>query len=109
MRTKITFLIAGIILLFCIYPVIYTSTSETIEITIKSKEQINTGTGENLSSKFLIFTETEVFQNTDSWLYFKFSSADYQNKLDPSKTYKVKVAGWRIPFFSSYRNIVEIY
>ena len=109
MRKTIILIIVCVSVVLSIYPILYTNSSETIEITIKDKEQINTGFGENLSSKFLIFTETEVFQNTDSWLYFKFSSADYQNKLDPSKTYKVKVAGWRIPFFSSYRNIVEIY
>jgi hypothetical protein len=89
------------------YPAAYYFSSETISITIKDKERITTGSGESISSKFIIYSESEVFENTDSWLFFKFNSADYQNKLEVGKTYKVKVAGWRIPFLSTYRNVVS--
>ena len=89
------------------YPAAYYISSETVEITIKDKERITTGSGENISSKFIVYTENEVFENTDSWLFFKFNSADYQNKLEVGKTYEVKVAGWRIPFLSVYRNVVS--
>jgi hypothetical protein len=95
------------LVIFTAYPIAYKMSEETIEITIKEKERITTGSGENISSKFIIYTENEVFENTDSWLYFKFNSADYQNKFTVGKTYKVKVAGWRIPFLSMYRNIVS--
>lgn len=88
------------------YTGFYYMSSETIEITVKDKERITTGSGESISSKFIIYTENEVFENTDSWIFGKFNSADYQNKLEVGKTYKVKVAGWRVPFFSMYRNIV---
>lgn len=109
MRKTIILIIVCVSVVLSIYPILYTNSSETIEITIKDKEQINTGFGDNLSSKFLVYAESEVFENTDSWLYLKFNSADYQNNLERKKTYKIKVAGWRLPFFSSYRNIVEIY
>ena len=88
------------------YQTMYYLSSETIEITIKDKERITTGNAQNLESKFLVYTTTEVFENTDSLLYFKFNSSDFQNNLEVGKTYKVRVAGWRIPFFSMYRNIV---
>jgi hypothetical protein len=89
------------------YPTAYYLSSDTVEITVKDKERITTGSGENISSKFIIYSENEVFENTDSWLFFKFNSADYQNKLEVGKTYKVKVAGWRVPFLSMYRNVVS--
>ena len=89
------------------YSTAYYLSSETVDITVKDKERITTGSGKNISSKFIIYSENEVFENTDSWLFFKFNSADYQNKLEVGKTYKVKVAGWRIPFLSMYRNVVS--
>jgi len=95
------------LVIFTAYPIAYKMSAETIEISIKEKERITTGKGENIESKFIIYSETEVFENTDSWLYFKFNSADYQNKFTVGKTYKVKVAGWRVPFLSMYRNIVS--
>lgn len=90
------------------YPIYYKYSSEIIEITIKDKERITTGTRENIKGKFIIYTEKEVFENSDSWMYLKFSSSDYQNRMDIGKIYRVKVAGWRIPILSKYRNIVEI-
>ncbi|RLD60422.1 MAG: hypothetical protein DRJ01_09720 [Bacteroidetes bacterium] len=90
------------------YPAAYYMSSEKITITIKDKERITTGSGKNINSKFIVYTENEVFENTDSWLFFKFNSTDFQNKLEKGKTYKVKVAGWRITFFSWYRNIVSL-
>lgn len=95
------------LVIFTAYPVAYKMSAETIEITIIKKERIATGSGENISSKFIIYTKSEVFENTDSWLYFKFNSADYQNKFTVGETYKVKVAGWRLPFLSMYRNVVS--
>lgn len=87
----------------------YYSSSETVEITITDKERITTGSGENISSKFIVYGEDEVFENTDSWLYLKFSSSDVQNELTVGETYTVKVAGWRVPFLSWYRNVVSVY
>lgn len=96
------------ILVLFTYPFAYYSSGDIIELTVDEKERITSGSGNNISSKFIVYTENEVFENTDSWLFFKFSSADLQNKLEVGKRYQVKVAGWRIPFLSWYRNIVEI-
>lgn len=96
--------LAGIILFA--YPILYYGSSETIEITIKDKERITTGRGKSINSKFIIYTENEVFKNTDSWLFLKFNSADVQNKFIVGKTYEVRVVGWRVPFLSWYRNVM---
>jgi hypothetical protein len=90
------------------YPVAYYISSETIEITIKDKERITTGSGKEIESKFLVYAEGEVFENTDSKLYLKFNSADLQNELEVGNSYKAKVAGWRVPIFDWYRNVIKL-
>lgn len=64
-------------------------------------------------SKYLVFTEgengkIEVFENTDTVLYFKFNSSDIQARLRPGKKIEAKVNGLRIPFLSMYRNIIAV-
>lgn len=86
----------------------YYSSKQTVEITVKSKERIVESHGETTTSKYLVGTQGEVFENTDDLFLGKFDSSDLQNTLDPDSTYTVEVIGWRIPFFSMYRNIVEI-
>jgi hypothetical protein len=83
-------------------------TVEEITIKVTEKERIVEGSGKSTSSKYLVFTEDEVFENTDSIWFFKFSSSDLQGQLKEGEEYKVKVCGFRIPFLSSYRNIIEI-
>lgn len=90
------------------YPVAYYLSYETIETTISDKERITTGKGDEIKSKFLVYGEKEVFENTDSWLFFKFDSADVQNEIELDKNNKIKVAGWRVPFFSWYRNVIGV-
>ena len=83
-------------------------TAEDITITVTEKDRIVQGSGDSISSKYLIFTNGEVFQNTDTIWYGKFDSTDIQGRIKPGKTYKVTVCGWRIPFWSMYRNIVKV-
>lgn len=105
-RNSIITIIFVAVLIFG-YPIAYYISADDVEIKVTNKERITTGRGENIDSKFIIYTENEVFENTDSWLFFKFNSSDYQNKIKIGKSYNAKVAGWRIPIFSSYRNIIN--
>jgi len=107
-KTKFYLFIGLTALIIIGYPICYYMANEVVTITVNEKDRITTGQGETLTGKFLIYTENEVFENTDSWSYFKFNSTDVQNDLKVDSTYTVKVAGWRIPFMSSYRNIVSI-
>jgi len=104
---KVLFIILAATLLF-IYPTVYYSSSETIVITVKEKDRITTGSSQDLDSKFVIYSNNEVLENTDSWLFLKFNSADLQNEIQPKTQYQAKVVGWRIPFLSSYRNVIEV-
>lgn len=83
-------------------------TQKEIVVTITKTDRIVERSGEDISSKYLVYTEEETFENTDSWMHFKFNSSDVQGRLLEGKKYVVKVYGWRIPFFSCYRNIIKI-
>ena len=81
---------------------------DTIKVTVKKSERVTTGSGENISNKYLIFTDKGVFENTDSFVEFKFNSSDLYSEIEEGKSYNFKVYGWRIPFFSMYKNVVKI-
>lgn len=74
-----------------------------IEITVKDKERVVY----SKSSQYLVWTENEVFRNTDTLMKWKFNSSDLQGKLEKGKTYHCKVYGWRINFISTYRNLIN--
>lgn len=76
---------------------------ETITATVKEKEVKRYGG----KDKYLIFTDKEVFEDTDSWAELKFNSSNLYGKLERGKTYDLSVYGWRIPLWSKYRNIVR--
>ncbi|MEM1312171.1 MAG: hypothetical protein AAGF07_01770 [Patescibacteria group bacterium] len=87
-------------------PIIYFRNSETITVEIKFKER-TCYSGSHC--KYLIYTDKEVLENSDSWFDGKYNSADFTNTLDSGNVCTVKVRGLRVPYFSWFRNIVEIY
>lgn len=103
---KVLFLL---IIIFVILSVLFNSIigaiffQDEIIVKITRMERINN----NESSKYLIFTETETFENTDTLLFTKFNSSDLYGKLIVGRIYKLRVYGFRIPLFSMYRNIIE--
>ena len=54
----------------------------------------------------LIGTDHGVFEDRDSALYWKWNSSDFYNSMTDGHTYTFSVVGWRIPFLSSYPNII---
>ena len=88
-----------------IAPVVYTyGTVTTLKIDVVKTERVS----KDGDSRYLVFTKDETFENTDSFLHMKFNSSDLHGALEVGNSYTVKVYGWRIPLFSSYRNIVSI-
>lgn len=96
-------LILGMALLS--YPFYVYQTQEKMICTVENKERINT----KESSKYVIFCEEEVIQNTDELLVFKFNSSDFYKNLKIGNKYNLLVYGWRIPFLSTYRNVIKIF
>ena len=103
MRLKTAGILVLILLLLSSPVIIYRASSDVVEVTINDKERVVDGD----DSKYLVFTDSEVFQNVDSWIYLKFNSSDYYNDIQVGGSYELQVAGWRIPFLSRYRNIVD--
>lgn len=93
----------GIGLIFSTPAIIHFSTQEQIEFTVKRQEVFY----QDEKTKYLIFTDKEVFENTDSLFAWKFDSSDLQSQLEAGKRCKAVVTGIRIPFLSSCRNILE--
>ena len=65
-------------------------------------ERVNFGE----TSKYLVFGENKAYQNTDMFVIRKFTLSDFSRDIKPGKTYRLKVAGWRVPIFSWYGNII---
>lgn len=61
---------------------------------------------------YLVYTEDEVYQNTDSLVRFKFNSSDIQNQLvkamKNNREVRIYFYGFRIPVMSSYKNIYKV-
>lgn len=75
---------------------------ETVVDTIVKSERVASGD----SSKYLIFGQKEVYENTDMFVIRKTNSSDFYRDIQPGKTYRLKVAGKRVSLFSWYRNII---
>jgi len=60
--------------------------------------------------RYVVYTDSEVFINKDSFWFFKFNSSDIQNQLNnnTNKPVTLTVTGIRFGFFSWYRNIVGV-
>lgn len=103
--TIIVILVLG---LMALSPIIAYSTDEIVSFTVKDKERVVTGSGDSISSKYLVYTDNGVYENTDTVWYWKWNSSDVYNELEVGKNYQVKVYGFRVPFLSWYKNIVEV-
>ena len=78
---------------------------ETLTAKVTDKEVKRYGEDD---SKYLIFTDKETFENTDSLLEWKFNSSDVYGKIEKDQTYEFTVYGFRIPVLSIYRNVVDV-
>lgn len=74
---------------------------------VNDRERVTTQTEGKIDTKYLIFTENEVFENTDSLIALKFNSSDVYNHIKPGYTCNLEVTGVRVPFLSMYRNIIS--
>jgi hypothetical protein len=101
-----TVFVATAAFIFVSCHVIFTlATRDTLTAEVVDKQRISTGSGTPLQHRYLVFTNAETLENPDSLLYAKFNSSDVQGQLRIGKRYEFDVYGWRLPFFSSYRNI----
>lgn len=98
------FLIAAILVVVACFNIARLSAVETVTVTVSEKESVAVGGGH----EYRIYTDKEVLVNSDEWLKGKWNSADVYNQIHENQTYRMKVYGWRIPFLSMFRNILEV-
>lgn len=98
-------IVAALMLLSAGY---YRFTQEEVTVNVTKTESVTSGSGQDISSKYLVFAEEETFENTDCLWAGKFRSSDLHGALGRPGNYTLLVYGWRIPFLSQYRNIIRI-
>lgn len=100
------------ILLIWIFPKV---NRRTVTATVNKTERIR-GTvksGQQKLDKYLIYTldsngKPHTFENTDTWIWFKFNSSDVYAKIQDGQSYNFSIVGFRIPFLSMYPNIISV-
>ena len=86
------------------YSLMYSLTTGAETITIKEKWVKY----QDEDAKYLISsTNDQVFQITDTFIKWRFDSSNLYARLNEGQTCKIKTQGWRLPFLSDYKNILE--
>lgn len=78
-------------------------TEKEIIITVLNKERFG-----NEEGMYLIFTNEEVFQNSNNLYHQKSDSDQIYQKLERGVKYRIKVVGIYIPGLPRFRNIVKV-
>lgn len=88
-----------------IFPSFYHEHTATCTVTGKDRGYNH----ETKSSEYRVYTkECGTLSNEDSLFRGKFSSGDVQGQLEEGKSYELTVVGPRIPFLSTFPNILEV-
>lgn len=96
--------------LFVSCQAIYKSTEEWVYgATINRLWTDTSGGGDSgVQTTLLVGTDKGTFKVDDTIVYGRFRSSDVYGALREGETYDFKVYGWRLPFFSTYKNIIEV-
>ena len=98
----------GLVTLIAVPSAFYNyATQDTIVATVTEKDRVTQGAGESMSSRYLIFTDEGVLQNTDTIFHMKFNSSDVYGSISVGDTCIFETYGWRVPLFSMYPNIIS--
>jgi hypothetical protein len=96
-------LVAIFVFLMAFSTIVSYATVDTMTAEVTYKERVV----KDDQSKYLVFTNTETLENSDSLAHFKFISSDIYGSLDVGCVYQFTVTGFRAPALSMYRNILE--
>ena len=93
----------------CATSVAQMNTHEEVS-TVCSKESVQTGSGDNRSHEYRVYTSGSTYVVED---YYgiggsRFSSADLYGHIKVGETYIIRSYGYRIPWASSFWNIESI-
>ena len=91
----------------------YLTSYETLTIQVEDKNSVfddrNADPRDGYTPiNWLVHTPGETFKVGVDWRRGEFAMAERYHALKPGGTYRVEVAGWRVPALNWYRNIVRI-
>jgi hypothetical protein len=88
----------------------YYASTETVQIRVEDKTTGWQQTQEPGTPRvqFLVYTDRGVFQVGIEPLFLEFSSAERYHALKRGGSYRVLIAGWRVPLTNWYPSIVRI-
>jgi 4-amino-4-deoxy-L-arabinose transferase-like glycosyltransferase len=78
-------------------------TEETVTVKVLNKAQFGNETG-----KYFVFTQDEVFYNSDNYYHNKENADELNEKIYPGSTYTFEVVGVSVPWLPRFRNITKI-
>lgn len=82
-------------------------TTQRVTVVDKERQVKDNGDG-GIDSKYIVFTDKEVFENTDSMIRGKMNSSDVQGQLHVGCDYDITAYGFRNNWLSIYRNISKV-
>lgn len=74
---------------------------DQVRVTIKQKESVNTQDGH----EYRVYTDQGTFIMGDSLIKGRLDTADEYGALEEGKTYNCEAYGFRVPLFSSFKNL----
>jgi hypothetical protein len=108
-RLRLTLIVAVILSPCFLYGCSYRRSAVQVTFTVDRRERVTTGSGDSVQSYYLVWSrEGEVFAVVDSWVFWRWDSADRYGKLHEGSQITAKVAGWRVPFLTMYRNVIDV-
>lgn len=61
------------------------------------------------SSEYRVYTkDCGTLSNKDAFLRTKYNSGDIQGQLVEQHAYRIRVVGWRLPYWSTFPNILAV-
>lgn len=106
-QRQMFWVVVGIIaLLFAIGTYTYFKDIRESTVTFTVTGKTAAGGGSN-GHKYLFYTNNGTYQDSDNLFYGKFASSDLYGQIRVGQTYTCKVTGFRIPLFSSYKNVIS--
>ena len=92
-------------LIAVIWYMVAANTTHTTTITVCGKERVAVKN----SGEYRIYAAEGTYVMADSLFgTVRYDTADAYAKVKPKTTYDVVYKGWRIPFFSSFPNLLEL-
>lgn len=84
------------------------SSGRQVTITVQAKDQITRREHRVRTRIWIVRTDDEVYEVSPSVVFMAFDADRIYRKLRVGQTYRVKLAGWRVPYFKYYPTIIEL-